>query len=280
MHLLVDNGGSTANWLLTRKGNPFQRYHTEGIHPLLVEEAHFMAICRQVVQDFALLPGQLDALFFYSTGTRNADVRERLQTLLDRAFPDTGAIEVHTDLEAAARAGCQRSPGIACILGTGSNAGRYDGRRIVASAGGLGYILGDEGGGAGLGRRLLGAYLDGRLPHPIRELLEKETELSPERVYEGVYRQAQPNRFLASFAPFLRQYRERIAIRQLLHDEFSAFLQRYVRPLQGDTPLPVHFVGSVAHHFEVDIRDTGRALGLEIGTIRQDPMEGLVQFHA
>ncbi len=280
MHLLVDNGGSTATWILAREENVLQRHATEGIHPLLVEEGHFLAICRQVVDIFAIQPGGLDGLFFYSTGTRNADVRERLQQLLDVAFPGTRAIEVHTDLEAAARAGCRHAPGIACILGTGSNAGRYDGRHIVASAGGLGYILGDEGGGAGLGRRLLGAYLDGRLPHPLRELLEKETELSPERVYEGVYRQAHPNRFLASFAPFLNRHRTHPVIQQLLHEEFTAFLQRYVLPLAGEDMLPVHFVGSVAHHFETDIRAAGQTLDLHIASIRPDPMDGLVHFHA
>ena len=280
MHLLVDNGGSTATWILARQGNVLHRHRTEGIHPLLVEEAQMLAICRQVGQNFALEAGQLDALFFYSTGTRNADVRERLRKLLDEAFPGASAIEVHTDLAAAARAGCRHTPGIACILGTGSNAGRYDGRRIIASAGGLGYILGDEGGGAGLGRRLLGAYLDGRLPHPIRRQLEEEMHTNPEGIYEGVYRRPHPNRFLASFAPFLHRHRAQPAVRQLLEEEFTAFLQRYVLPLTGDNALPVHFVGSVAHHFEAEIRAAGGALNLDIAGIQPDPMDGLVTYHA
>ncbi len=279
--LIVDNGASKAEWILTGDGKILSRTRTPGIFHLQFSDEEVLTTFQKAITGLAENDHPpVEAIYFYSTGARTAQSRHRLSALLAEAFPEAGSIAVETDMLAAARALCLREAGIACILGTGSNACLYDGDRITDQAGGLGYILGDEGSGAGLGKRLMGAYLDQRLPYRLEVELENAFELSPEKVIDRVYRQPLPNRYLASFAPFLHQHRQDPFIAELLRTEFTRFFARYILPFQRSRTLPVNVVGSIALHFREPVIDAAQVIGLQVRTIAGDPVAGLARYHA
>ena len=180
---------------------------------------------------------------------------------------------------AAARGLCGYEAGIACILGTGSNSCFYNGEEIVNNISPLGFILGDEGSGAVLGKLLVGDILKNQLPPAIKEAFLKQFDLTAPEIIDRVYRQPFPNRFLASLSPFIAQHLEEPGIRQLVLDSFIAFFRRNV--MQYDyTQYPAHFIGSVAHCYKEILQEAAQETGIRIGKILQSPMEGLIQYHS
>ena len=163
-------------------------------------------------------------------------------------------------------------------MGTGSNSCEYDGERIVSNVSPLGYILGDEGSGAVLGKRLVGDCLKKQLPPDLCELLLKEYELTPALILDKVYRQPLANRFLASLTPFLSAHRQRTEIHALLLSCFTDFFERNVM-LYEYTDCPVHFIGSIAWHFRTEVKEAADALGIQVGKIVKSPMEGLINYY-
>lgn len=179
---------------------------------------------------------------------------------------------------AAARSLCGHEPGIACILGTGSNSCFYDGQDIINNVSPLGFILGDEGSGAVLGKLLIGDILKNQLSAALKEEFLKQLGLTAPEIIDRVYRQPFPNRFLASLSPFLAQHIEEPAIHALVLGSFKAFLQRNVMQYDYKT-YPAHFIGSVAHCYESLLQEASQASGVQIGRIFKSPMEGLIQYH-
>ena len=188
------------------------------------------------------------------------------------------ACDVYSDLLGAARAVCGRREGIACILGTGANSCLYDGERIVQNTPALGYILGDEGSGAVLGRRLLNALYKGRLPQHLREAFEQETSLTMSDVIERVYRQPLANRFLASLSPFVARHLDEPALRNMVIDHFREFLRHNVAPYNAPQ-LPVGFVGSMAFHYQAELREAAHQEGFIMGDVMKSPIDGLLRYH-
>lgn len=277
--LIIDNGASKAEWIWAAGVEILGRARIPGIYHLQLTDEEVIALFREAKATLPATLPPVDKIFFYSTGTRMPQARLRLAELLLRVFSDAKTVDVESDMLAAARALCQNEAGIACIMGTGSNACRYDGRRIVEQAGGLGYILGDEGSGAGLGKRLLGVYLDRQMPRRLEAELQDVYELSPEKVIENVYQKPLPNRYLASFAPFLNTHRHDPFVAELLRAEFARFFTRYILPFQQSQSLPVNALGSIAFHFRETVIEAAQVLGLKTETITRDPIEGLVRFH-
>lgn len=208
------------------------------------------------------------------------------------AFPDKIALvqeavggclgvpaEAGSDLLGAARGLCGREPGIACILGTGSNSCMYDGNGIVQSVSPLGFILGDEGSGAFLGKRLVADCLKNRLPSGVKERFLERFGLTPQIVLERVYRQPFPNRFLAGLSVFLGENREVPELRALVIDSFRLFFTRNVQQYDYEK-YPAHFTGSVAWHYRELVEEAAAACGVRTGRFMQSPLEGLAAFHA
>ena len=187
-------------------------------------------------------------------------------------------VEVGSDLLAAARALCGDQPGIACIMGTGSNSCYYDGREIVKNVSPLGFILGDEGSGAVLGKLLIGDVLKDQLSPALKDQFLTQYELTPALIMDKVYRQPFPNRFLAGFSPFIREHLDEPAIWELVTRSFLAFFTRNVK--QYDYfEQPVHLVGSVAWYYQDVLKEIAFDLGIRLGTIARSPMEGLIAYH-
>ena len=179
---------------------------------------------------------------------------------------------------AAARGLCGHQPGIACIMGTGSNSCYYDGKNIVSNVSPLGFILGDEGSGAVLGKLLVGDILKNQMTPGLKEKFLEQYNLTPAEIIDRVYRQPFPNRFLASFSPFLVEHLDEPAIRELVLNSFKKFLKRNV--MQYDYQhARVHFIGSVAFYYKELLSEACKAMGIHLGTIIKSPMEGLIKFH-
>ena len=168
--------------------------------------------------------------------------------------------------------------GVACVLGTGSNSCLYDGKDIISNVPPLGYILGDEGSSAVLGRRLVGDCLKNQLPELVRNEFFAEYGLTQELILERVYRQPLANRFLASLTPFLSKHRDVPEVHRLLVASFVDFFVRNVKQYRRPW-LPIHFVGSIANVFSVELKEAAESLGLELGLILKSPMEGLIRYH-
>lgn len=262
-------------------------FTTVGINPVRDSDEHIAAVVGEAAQTVAhqlataaaAAPGGgplVGEVHFYGAGCLpqfTAALRQRLQA----AFA-TPAVEVASDLLGAARALLGRSEGIACILGTGSNSCLYDGCDIVDNVPALGWILGDEGSGAVLGRLLVGDVLKRRLEPQLAQEFMQRFALTQEAVIDAVYRQPMPNRFLASLVPFLAEHREAPNVRRLLVGAFSAFFERNVMAY-GRTDLPAGFVGGVAYQFEDELREAAAAAGCRVGTVLRNPMEKMVAFH-
>jgi N-acetylglucosamine kinase-like BadF-type ATPase len=276
MTILVDSGATKANWAAVQHGQIIHQIQTQGISPYFLSDEGIADLLKEVRRS---IPDPVSALYFYSTGCKAEDQKRRVNQLLRLVFQEATIVNVETDLLAAARSMAQLQPGIICILGTGSNACRYDGNVVVETAGGLGFILGDEGSGAAIGKALIQSFLNREMPEEMREDLSNQYHLTRDNILQSVYQLPYPNRFLSTFAPFAHEHRNTPLIKSILERQFRLFFERSVLLLEESKILPIHFVGSVASFFEEEIRHSAEQLGLNLGNIQKDPMPGLILYH-
>lgn len=276
MILIADSGSTKTHWCILQNGVLLSEIFTDGINPFYQNELEIIALL-----DSQLIPNlpetTIEQIFFYGAGCSFPEKKLLVSHALVRFFSNA-MIEIQSDLLAAARSLFQHEKGIACILGTGSNSCYYDGKDIVQNVSPLGYILGDEGSGAVLGRLLVADCLKNQLPEWLSEKFLDEYELTPAQILEAVYKKPFPNRFLAKFTPFILEHLEEPSIFNLVYDSFDAFLVRNVLqyPLED---IKVGFVGSIAHHFRDTLEIVASERAIEISEIVQNPMSGLVKFH-
>jgi N-acetylglucosamine kinase-like BadF-type ATPase len=217
-------------------------------------------------------------IFYYGTGCSSDKNRKMIRTALERYFTDAH-IEVWHDLLAAARALCGEDPGIACILGTGSNSCYYDGVRIVENVTSLGYVLGDEGSGAWLGKRIIADYLRKDLPEKLWDHFKKRFPMDRDEILSRVYSQEMPSRFLGSFSHFIFQHLKEPYCYKLVYDGFSEFMEKNVMRYERYNELKVHFVGSVAFYFSDILRQVANDKGITLKNILESPIAGLTLYH-
>ena len=273
MVIIADSGSTKTDWALT-DGKDFRCVKTQGINPVLMDSEAIAEVVRG-----ELLPqlgtSKVEAVHFYGAGVRD-DMKQKMAEAFASVI-DCTDMKFHSDLLGAAHALCGHQEGIACILGTGANSCLYDGRQIVANTPALGFILGDEGGGAALGKRFLNAIFKGELPAEVRDAYLESTHLTLADIIRKVYREPMPNRFLASTSLFIGQHIEREDVRQLVVENFRLFFRRNIVPY-GRRDLAVNFVGSVAFYYENLLREAAREERFEVGAIMKSPLEGLVSY--
>ena len=276
MKLIADSGATKTDWYIGKDQTDGCILQTQGINPFHQSEEHI----RRVLGE-ELFP-QLDSvenithIHFYGAGC-TPEKANLLKGILRTFFPQAD-ISVESDLLGAARSLCGRHPGIACILGTGSNSCQYDGEGIAHNVSPLGYILGDEGSGAVLGRKLVGDCLKHQLPEDICRAFLETSGLTSGEIIERVYRQPQANRFLASLTPFLSAHREVPEIHQLLVSCFTDFFRRNVMQYAYHE-MEVHFTGSIAWHFQEEVKEAARSLNIRTGKFIKSPINGLTNYH-
>ena len=276
--LIADSGSTKTDWVCFQPGSDVSQIevHTMGLNPFHVFDNEIRGVLNN-----ELLPqlggAQVDAVYFYGSGVR-PEVEGRVIGLLAETFPSAQTVEAHSDLLGTCRALCGRHEGIACILGTGANSGVYDGAHILHNTPALGYILGDEGSGAVLGKHLLHDLYTGVLSHRMLMLFEQEMGMHLSDIINKVYRQPQANRFLASLSEFIHRHLDDEGIRQLVYNTFSDFVN-YHLSRYGRKDLAVSFVGSIAWYYQDQLKLVLQMLGYQVGTIMQSPLQGLVEYH-
>ena len=277
MILLADSGSTKTDWGLVENGKLVKRLRTSGMNPFQMSgEAITEEIKTHLVPE---LPGTvLDEVHFYGAGC----TKEK-QPIVERALRANltinGECEVASDMLGAARGICGHKPGIACILGTGSNSCSYDGKNLVKNVSPLGFILGDEGSGAVLGKLLVGDVLKNQMPEAITKRFFEKYKLTSAEIIDRVYRQPKPNTFLASFVPFLEENIDEPKIYNLVKESFRSFLRRNVMQYDGWQTLPIGFNGSIAKIYKKPLLEALEEEGMHLGRIIQAPMEAMVEYH-
>jgi N-acetylglucosamine kinase-like BadF-type ATPase len=290
MLLIADSGSTKTDWrLLVPDGEndlTSLSFATSGINPFFLSGDEIVTLLnselcsRLEVQEPAVAVSAIKRIFFYGAEIASKEKSDLVADSLRTVFPTAQTIEAHSDLFGAARGLCGRESGIACILGTGSNSCYYDGHAIVDNVPPCGFILGDEGGGAVMGRKLLSAFLKRDLPEYLCDKLRHECGLSKDIILERVYRQQFPNRFLAQHAQFLGQYQSEEAIQAIITNSFEEFFDRNVLKYPQCHDVPIHFTGSIAFHFAEFLRPVAASRQLTIGKITKSPIDEIARYHA
>lgn len=277
MILIADCGSTKTDWVLCNGSNVVKRVKTQGLNPTIQSSDEILAVLTdELVDNIDTTAPQ--KIFFYGAGCAYETANNRMKKALEAVFT-TKEIEIYSDLLASARALCGHEEGIACILGTGSNSCLYNGKEIVDNTPSMGYILGDEGSGAHLGRQLVSDCVKRQLPKEIREKFLQQYKLDLATILERVYHTPLPNRWLASFTPFIQENKKSPEVHTMLKNCFTQFFQRNVMVYRRSW-LPIHISGGIGISFSEEIRETAESLGLSVGNIVESPMEGLIKFHS
>jgi glucosamine kinase len=274
--LIADSGATKAEWVLIHNGKK-KNLFTQGISPYFLSREEIVALLKSELVT-KLKGAEPDEVYYYGTGCANPANAKSVKQALKKLFP-SAKIEVETDLMAAARAVCGNEKGIACILGTGSNSCYYNGKKIVKNSPGLGYVLGDEGSGAYLGKKVIQYYLYNTFDEDLRARFDAKFVTNSVEILNNVYKNPLPNRYLATFTMFLAENRGHYMIENIIEDGLNDFFFQHLCKYAEVWKLPVSFVGSVADGFKDVIAELCSAYEFELGTILKNPMPGLVRFH-
>jgi N-acetylglucosamine kinase-like BadF-type ATPase len=273
--LIADSGATKTDWCLVKDGKIIHRFNTKGLSPVFQSQDEIANEIKNYVLP-ELEEKMPDAIFFYGSGCIPEKI-ESVKSAIQSSFP-IDKIEVYSDLIAAAHALCGKDAGIACILGTGSNSCEWDGNKITKQISPLGFILGDEGSGAHLGKLLVGDVLKNQISSDLKDKFLSQYNLTPAIIIENVYRKPFPSRFLASVAPFLLENIEDESVKQIVRKSFGDFFERNVMHYNYQD-YEVSFVGSIAHYYSPFLKEVANEKGIIIGKIYQSPMEGLIKYY-
>ncbi len=275
--LIADSGSTKCEWCLISKGNK-KKITTTGISPYFLNAEQIEDLFQK-----QLIPKLKDAVVkevhFYGTGLSNQNNVTILKTVLKKTFKKA-KILVETDLTAAARALCGKEKGIACILGTGSNSCFYNGRKIIKNSPGIGFILGDEGSGSYLGKKVIQHYLYQTFDEELMTSFKKRFLTTPTEILENVYKKPMANRYLASFAIFLAENRGHYMIENIIEDGLNDFFFTHIYKYKESWTHPINFIGSVAYGFKDVLQELCNGYELELGKVMKAPMKGLIEYHS
>lgn len=276
MILICDSGSTKADWCLLSGKNIIAEFQTDGLNPVHLTGEKIWEIITAEKNITSHLK-DITEIYFFGSGCGNTEGKTRMAGVLKKIFP-ASKITVENDLVAAAFATAGNEKGIISILGTGSNCCYYDGSTVHFKNFGLGYILGDEASGAWFGKKLLWAFLYGKLPGHLDAAFIDEHKLNRELIIDAVYRQPNPNIFLSSMMPFMVKHKEDPYMHEFLRSGINVFFETNIKGFQEAENIQLHFVGSVAAILENEIRTTGKQKNLRIGKILKRPMDGLVGY--
>lgn len=276
MILIADSGSTKTDWRVIDDSNKVHQAKTSGFNP----NYQSPEVLYREIQEILVpqLHAGVGSVFFYGSGCAAPKNKKIVMDALTKAFPEA-RIAVNHDLLAAARALCNRAPGIVCVLGTGSSACLYDGESVVDQIPSMGYLAGDEGSGFALGRKLVGDYFKRQLPDHLAKKFKKRFNPNEHEVLENLYRKPFPNRYLGGFAKFLFDNLQDPYTYELVYGSFEEFLKRNVIAFENFQEYPVHFVGSIAFYYANVLRQVGNDLQINIKNIAEGPIAGLTLYH-
>lgn len=279
MYIIADSGSTKTQWCVVDAQGVATSYYTSGINAVMMTGEQIKAV---LTDEYTGPKEGIDAVYFYGAGC-GPSFPAATATLAEvvNEFFGCSKLEATSDLVASARAVCGHEAGIACILGTGANSCYYDGKEIVKNVRPLGFILGDEGSGAVMGKKLLADVLKGLFPEDLTKLFYEDYPYEYIDFINNVYNKPrpQPNRFMASMTRFLSKHIDSPECAKIVEQSFTEFVERNVLQYEQAKECPISFVGSIAYYFRPQLEKVLNAYGLKIGNISQVPMEGLVEYH-
>jgi N-acetylglucosamine kinase-like BadF-type ATPase len=274
--LIADSGATKAEWCLI-DNNKRKTVYTQGISPYFLSARQIQEIIEKELKPFIknALPAEI---YYYGTGCNNTANVKMVAKAIKNVYPNA-LVEVNHDLFGAARALCGNEKGIACILGTGSNSCYYNGKKIIKNSPGIGYVLGDEGSGAYLGKKVIQHFLYNTFDEDLMHLFQLKYNTSASEILDNVYKKPLANRYLAAFVLFLVENRGHYMIENIIEDSFNDFFFNHIYKYKESWLMPINFVGSVAHGFKDVLKEICNSYELQLGTVLKAPMDGLVKYH-
>jgi N-acetylglucosamine kinase-like BadF-type ATPase len=282
--IIADSGSTKTDWVLVHNDLIVVELTTQGLNPYSNSFDDVVLVIQQDVYPLIkdkLKEAEIQSIYFYGSGCGNRDMQTLISDALKMVIPCSN-IEVYHDMLGSARALCGREEGIACILGTGSNSCLYNGTEIVDSKPAPGYVLGDNGGGAHMGKQLLMDFINDEMPNGLKRVIETELSITIENIYENVYKRKLPNRYLASFMVFIKHelngvYSEYLT--QLVENSFQTFFDKHILKYTLTSTKEIHSVGSVGFYFRENLHNVATKNGYTLGKVIKSPIVGLIEYH-
>lgn len=273
--LIADSGSTKCAWVLL-SDKKIKKFSTAGLNPYFLDKSAIgNIITGELIGQLKSMP---DEIYFYGTAMGLAENKHLIKSVLRENF-SYSKIDVQTDILAAARAVCGNSKGLAAILGTGSSVCFYDGKKISKSRPGLGFILGDEGSGAYVGKKVIQHFLYETFDDELMRRFTEQFNINKESILSHVYSMPLPNKYLATFALFLAANRGHFMVENILEDSFREFFSLHIEAFKETKKYPVGFVGSIAFGFKDVLENLCEEFGFAVGKIIQSPLDGLLVYH-
>ena len=279
MILIADSGSTKTAWCLISGNQRVKDITTKGINPFYQTEEEIEAELKNTLCQEIGGENKINSVYFYGAGCADSQINNKLAKTLQQVLKSDKA-EVSSDMLGAARGIFKHQKGIACIMGTGSNSAYYDGNEIVKSIPAGGFIIGDEGSGAVLGKTLIADYIKNQMPENILAEFKKFYNGTYLDVVNHVYKQPFPNRWLANFTKFMYEKREDDYIHNMIVNSFTLFFNRNIKQFDSWKNTEVGFVGSIAYYFEKELKEAAQKCEITISEIYQNPIEGLIEYHS
>jgi glucosamine kinase len=277
MILVADSGSSKTDWLLSISPQKEQQFRTAGLNPYFLTEKEIIKILQDQVPDLVAFAADIDEIYFFGAGCSSPDRHEIVSNALSYLF-ERSYVSVDSDLLGSAYATCGHQKGLCCVLGTGSNISFFDGEDIHDGQHGLGFVLGDEGGGTWFGKALVTDFLYGSMPKEIHEKFEDAYHLDKRTVIKNVYQSSNANSYLASFSKFLSEVRSSAYAQNLLRKGLLEFINTNVKSYPEYHGCKCHFVGSIAYVFTDELKAVCQENGVHLGKVIQQPIHDLLKF--
>src|SRR6218665_156455 len=273
--LIADSGSTKTEWCLLQD-NKKKKLETQGLSPYFLTTEQVKEVLQKELIP-RLKDARPEAVYFYGTGCSNPANIAIIKKAISHFFKKA-QIKVNHDLMGAAKALCGDKKGIACILGTGSNSCFYNGKKIVKNSPGLGYVLGDEGSGAYLGKKVVQYYLYNTFDEDLMERFRAKFNVTAVEILDAVYKKPLPNRYLAGYTSFLVENRGHFMVENIIEDGLNDFFFNHIYKYRESWTLPINFVGSVAYGFKDVLQDLCNSYELQLGKVIQQPIDGLIKF--
>ncbi|GGB81177.1 hypothetical protein GCM10007424_21610 [Flavobacterium suaedae] len=280
MKLLVDSGATKADWIaLDENGDRLFTTQTLGLSPEVIGKKEALERLKARF-DIYNNRNEVSSLYFYGAGCGTDRMKNFMKEEVFQEFFPNAEISVKEDTYAAAYATNPTSEkSIVCILGTGSNCSYFDGEELHQKVQSLGYIAMDDCSGNRFGRDLIRGYYFNKMPKELAEKFEKEYDLDPDVIKHNLYKEPNPNAYLATFAKFLIQNKDNSFIKEIITDAMQVFVDNYILQYDNAYDVPVHFVGSIAFYLKAELTEVLTKNNLKIGNVLRRPIDGLIEYH-
>jgi glucosamine kinase len=278
MIAIADSGSTKTSWVFIDKDNKRYNYQTIGFNPYYQTSDGIYAKLQEELMPKLNFDEAVSNIFFYGAGCEQSSKSEEVASAIRKSFPKTSVFVTH-DLLAAAKALFGNKEGIACISGTGSNTGLYNGKDITENVSSLGLYMGDEGSGGYKGKLLIKDYLRKKMPAHIRKAFEeKYTDRAPD-ILDAIYKKPYPSRYLASYTTFISEHIQDSYMQDLVSKSFNDMFDNCILKYKDAKTLPIGFIGSIAFYFQDTLKEVAAKKGANVGNIIRNPLEALTQYH-